>query len=1552
MFISIRTKINIKQSEIMKNLLYIILLFPFVLIAQTPGKNYVKTTTYKQPYTTIPANAQKDVQVNYFDGLGRPIQTVNAEAGGDGQDIISILEYDIYGRQTKEYLPYALIHTGTIAAPFYNNSIDGQKLFYNKPEYENTLKPYSEKRYDNSPLNKVLEQSAPGNSWELADKSANDFIFNSAPSVFVGGCSTGSTWAAPGPAVSVEIKNNILIFKLITPPGTEWMWGTSNGCKLNLNPILIEYPSISIPNLELGELKDNLGNSTGYKAMIQNGYIQIKPVNPAVLPLVKMFNTTISADLNPFIASTSHTLKFDYQANATNEVRRFGVDFVAGNTENTTLTTNGYYAANQLFKNITKDENWVTADESNKTTEEFTDKQGRLILKRAYTDDKKHDTYYVYDKFSNLTYVIPPLASDAVVKSNFTISSIAKNVPWTKLVATDAKTISDFDIKIQGVPNADILNLDYMSLFGGRGGFSIVPDGNNTITLNLNITTSTPMAFKTGIIADLATMGSYANKELGRIKGTGYEYIFVINNNKIQVTGGGNLSFINTSLNGNQKLEYSQNYPWTKVCITTPAIATAYENAIKNINNSDILTTYTGNANGASGGVAITLDEFDTLTLSLNVNSNVSMNLATGNVFPLDIERSINDRRLGAISGTGYSYEFFIKNNYLYVTGTGKLFQAVLFSSQKIVEATTIEQQVVNGLCYIYHYDKANRVVEKHIPDNGWTHIVYDKLDRPILTQDENQRLVNEWMYTKYDVFERVAITGVCTDVRARKVLQDYLDVQTFDLNVTKYTTPSTVLIGGVPTFYNEGTTFPSTAKTPYTFQYYDNYFPSGLGVNYVPIPVAVYGITPGSAKGLPTVSYTKILSDSNGFWVTNVVAYDDKARVIWNKSVNNLLGTEDTVETKLNFIGNVAETTKNHTKNAVVLTVYDYYTYNNANKPLKHTQKIGTTIALIAQNKYDALGRLEQKKVGGSALATVPGLQTVDFTYNIRGWLKTINAPLSLGTDLFAFGIKYDNNGTYSLYNGNISQTSWRTLNDNTIKTYNYQYDDLNRLKNADFTVTGGTLKYNEGNIIYDANGNIMALTRSGLKTGNTNGVIDNLSYVYKPYSNQLLKVTDAANDIAGFDNGTSGTSNDYDYYTSGNLKKDLNKGIGKTLSEEITYNHLNLPLKVTYETNKYVEYIYSATGEKIQKTVNNLGAITTTQYANGYIYENNVLQYFPTPEGYVKRETNGNFTYVYQYKDHLGNVRLSYSDTNKNGIISSTELIEESNYYPFGMKHEGYNAAITANGSPVAQKIKYQGQERQDELKLNWDSFKWRNYDYAIGRFMSVDPLAEKYVYNSPYAFQENKLGMGVELEGLEMVSERSKDGKSITLTMTVKPVNNTGKMITDKQFRSMVDARKAQTIKSFNGKTGEGLTVNTRIVESNDATITWEYNTMLHGKGVVPQGQSYPGHVDTIGDTQNNRSEVNVVAVFGQDDNGNIMYSDDKLSQSSYTGTHEDGHNAGLKHPAEYNYTTDLKLHQELNRDGNNNLMKPNGGGTNITALQRSIIIQTVEEQQPKL
>ena len=64
------------------------------------------------------------------------------------------------------------------------------------------------------------------------------------------------------------------------------------------------------------------------------------------------------------------------------------------------------------------------------------------------------------------------------------------------------------------------------------------------------------------------------------------------------------------------------------------------------------------------------------------------------------------------------------------------------------------------------------------------------------------------------------------------------------------------------------------------------------------------------------------------------------------------------------------------------------------------------------------------------------------------------------------------------------------------------------------------------------------------------------------------------------------------------------------------------------------------------------------------------------------------------------------------------------------------------------------FQGQRFDDDLGLNWVQFKWRNHDPQIGRFIEIDPLSEKYEYNSAYAFSENKVIAHVELEGLEAV------------------------------------------------------------------------------------------------------------------------------------------------------------------------------------------------------
>ena len=64
--------------------------------------------------------------------------------------------------------------------------------------------------------------------------------------------------------------------------------------------------------------------------------------------------------------------------------------------------------------------------------------------------------------------------------------------------------------------------------------------------------------------------------------------------------------------------------------------------------------------------------------------------------------------------------------------------------------------------------------------------------------------------------------------------------------------------------------------------------------------------------------------------------------------------------------------------------------------------------------------------------------------------------------------------------------------------------------------------------------------------------------------------------------------------------------------------------------------------------------------------------------------------------------------------------------------------------------------------------------------------------------------------------MIPERSKDGKTVTITYKVRAVNNTGGLITHKQFRQLVEARKSFDEKFISGKATGGVTLKFKVVE----------------------------------------------------------------------------------------------------------------------------------------
>src|SRR5690606_28588846 len=118
---------------------------------------------------------------------------------------------------------------------------------------------------------------------------------------------------------------------------------------------------------------------------------------------------------NSWSMTNNHTIKYEYLTNKANEVKLFKASTSATpnsygvyTTELVNSSGTTYYGAGQLYKTIVKDENWTSGKDN--TVEEFKDKEGRIILKRTYNASLPHDTYYVYDNYGNLTFVIPPKA--------------------------------------------------------------------------------------------------------------------------------------------------------------------------------------------------------------------------------------------------------------------------------------------------------------------------------------------------------------------------------------------------------------------------------------------------------------------------------------------------------------------------------------------------------------------------------------------------------------------------------------------------------------------------------------------------------------------------------------------------------------------------------------------------------------------------------------------------------------------------------------------------------------------------------------------------------------------------------------------------------------------------------------------------------------------------------------------------------------------------------------------------------------------------------------
>ena len=614
-----------------------------------------------------------------------------------------------------------------------------------------------------------------------------------------------------------------------------------------------------------------------------------------------------------------------------------------------------------------------------------------------------------------------------------------------------------------------------------------------------------------------------------------------------------------------------------------------------------------------------------------------------------------------------------------------------------------LSADMLNELCFRYEYDVENRMIMKKVPGAGEIWMVYDRRNRVVMTQDANMRPNGMWNYIKYDVFDRPISTGylAATSDLAYHTQQAAINdsYPIFNNNFEELTA----------TFYDTYDWLSSNGN-PFTRDRYLGDDGSFLTPSNTQPPYAQPLNQNFATTGYVTGTKVKVLGASQYLYSINY--YDEKGRVLQTRSVN-ITGNTTITTNQYSFSGQLLVS---YELNACVngdLTegIRTSYDYDKLGRQLTVTKYVytpngvgNTGEKVIVQNSYDALGQLQIKKLspgynGGQ------GLETLNYEYNIRGWLLGINKGFvkNGGTQKFGFEVAYDKSvpllSTQNYapqYNGNISGIMWKSSGDGEARRYDYYYDANNRLIKADFnqysnstfnksagldfSVGGNTTT--GGNIKYDANGNIAEMWQMGWKVTGSD-YIDQLGYEYLNNGNRLKKVADTKTDkntvlgdfrySALYEQAVTtnkpSTSVDYTYDANGNLVKDLNKDLGTNGSNGIVYNSLNLPQTITVQGTAAsikgtITYTYDANGNKLQKKVEetipaagstpSYTKTTLTTYMGSVVYEattpvgggqlgTDALKYIIHEEGRIRwRPDNKTFVFDYLIKDHLDNVRM----------------------------------------------------------------------------------------------------------------------------------------------------------------------------------------------------------------------------------------------------------------------------------------------------------------------
>ncbi len=1036
---------------------------PFVLTAsQFTGmnKNYIVTNTAQisglTDATTMQNLSAEKVaqQVSYFDGLGRPVQTVATHGSINKVDLVSPVVYDAYGREAKKYLP---VVTGSDGR--YKESLMDASGNYLVNTYNNTsdkiaddTRPFSETLFEASPLNRPDKEYGVGLSWSSAVGGANKFI--------------------------------------------------QHGYLINVH---------------------NTGSSTTQE---------------------KVIAWNVSAGNLPVrVAPIS--------------------GYVVGG---------GYYASGQLQIKSTKDE------EGNEVRE-YTDKLGRVILKKvqATTSTDLNNTthwaltYYIYDDLGNLRFVLPPELS--------------------KLVHGSADTYP--------VSTTDLSNWAFQYKYDERK----------------------RMIEK-------------------QVPGAGAVYMVYDNRDRLVLTQDANQRALATKYWSFTKYDELNRPIMTGIRDTSASLTQSQmQVVVNNYYNNMTTTTWRKWGEAYVGNVAGNVHGYTNKSYPVRTGS------TTTEIDP--------NKHLSVTYYDNYTFRSIWYGTYTYLNeslsevANGITYQQPATENLRVIgQVTGTKTKVLDGgvtggytwLKSITYYDDKYRVIQT-LSDNykGGTDRVTNVIDfvgKVLKSKSTHSEADVSWrdvVSLKIEGNKLTAISGPpqygfgAASVQQLAVGQDGW----FEFTVTETTTGK--FIG----FNDSNSGGTSNSDINYAFQlYYSTLYIQENSNN----KATVTGLVPGDVLRMERIG-TTISFKRNGIPISTSAITPSTTALFIDNTFH--LGGNTIAGVRASF----ATTTKTTTRR---------FEYDHAGRLLKTWHKLDTQPEiLLALNEYNELGQLVDKKIHSTVSTGANAKQSVDYRYNIRGWLTSMN-DASLATnvttnddtgDLFGMNLEYNKTdlglGNTPLFNGNISAMAWSNnlgLGATKQNGYAYSYDKLNRIKTSVFKEKNTSWSTPANNALqetgfnYDLNGNITTLQRNDRRAS---GWMDNLAYTYT--GNKLLRVTDAGDDYLGFVDGTN-AGDDYTYDANGNMITDLNKGI----SSAITYNYLNLPETVTKGGNS-IRYIYDAAGRKLAQVTTFSGQQKQVDYAGEFQYENDALQFISHEEGRIAIANNK--TIVTHSGDALTNITAATS-------------------------------------------------------------------------------------------------------------------------------------------------------------------------------------------------------------------------------------------------------------------------------------------------------------------